>query len=146
MAGDVDAAHEAERELRHRRAVVHARSSRERPNDARIGGFLKDDDVGIARADDGRQRVLAPRASPADVVGQEPERQSVSSTSVRYGWPSSSPRKYMTQSRVPWMLTGRRTIAISRSRSGTRRGAMSRSTSLRGREWMPGTQKPSRMK
>ncbi len=40
------------------------------------------------------------------------------------------------------MLTGRPTIAISRSRSGTRAGAMSGSLSLNGRECRPGTQNP----
>ena len=40
------------------------------------------------------------------------------------------------------MFTGRLTIAISCSRSGTSSGAMSRSSSLSGREWTPGTKKP----
>lgn len=86
-------------------------------DDGGIGGFLEDDNVGGGRTDDGQQRVLAAAPAALDVVAQEPERQSRFSTSVRYGWPSSSPRKYITTSRVPWMFTGRLTIAMSSPRS-----------------------------
>ena len=44
------------------------------------------------------------------------------------------------------MLTGRWTIAISCSRSGTSSGAMSGSSSLSGRECTPGTKKPVSLK
>src|SRR2546430_11064925 len=57
--------------------------------------LLEDDEVRIARADDRGERLLASRSAPADVVGQQPQRQSRFSTSVRYGCPSSSPRKYI---------------------------------------------------
>ena len=105
----------------------HRAGARQLAHDGWIGGFLKDDDVRVAGTDDVGQRMLAPGASPANVVSQQSKRQSAFSTSVKYGWPMSSPRRYITKSRVPWMLTGRLTIAISRLRKGTSLGAMSRS-------------------
>ena len=80
------------------------------------------------------QEALAPGAAVADVVGEQPQRQSLSTlpTSVRYGWPMRYSRKYMIQSRVPWMLTGRPTMAMRRRRSGRSAGAMSGSFSLSG--------------
>lgn len=52
-------------------------------DDAGIGGFLEDDNVGGGWTDDGQQRVLAAGAAALDVVAQEPDRQSCFSTSVR---------------------------------------------------------------
>jgi hypothetical protein len=43
----------------------------------------------------------------------------------------------MIQSLVPWMLTGRPTISISRRRSGSSSGAMSGCASPSGLEWTP---------
>src|SRR5689334_11708537 len=132
----------------------HPAALRNPLDDAWQRRFLEDDDVGSAEGDDGLQRVLSSGPAAADIVAEELDRHSwwrrcrgavVSSPrsiSVRYGWPSSSPRKYMTASRVAWMFTGRWTIAMSCSRSGTSSGAIVGSSSLNGREWMPGTKNP----
>ena len=104
-------------------------------DDAGIGGFLKDDDIGGRRTNDVEERLLAARAAALDVVAQEPDRQSCFSTSVRYGWPSSSPRRYMTKSRVPWMFTGRSTIAMSSARSCCRTASGSASSARAKSRW-----------
>ena len=151
-AGATDArdrrpAHEAERRLRLRAALRHAGTAARPIDDRRPGGFLEDDEVRLAGGDDGgdaSSRPLPPcgccrSGAEAHVAfsldGLVDEQQ-------RYGCPSSSPRTYITKSRVAWMFTGRLTIAISCSRSGVRSGAMSGSSLLMGRECTPGTKKP----
>src|SRR6185369_15282097 len=144
---DRQPAHEPERQARKRPPERHGAGGRQRLDHRRDRRLLKDDDVGRAGRDDGAQRLLAAGAAAADVVAEQADHAvSVFSTSVRYGWPISSPRRYITKSRVPWILTGRFTISMSFSRSGTRSGAMSGSSSLNGRECTPGTKNPVSLK
>jgi hypothetical protein len=80
---DRQAAHIPERQLGHRRPMRQPGCRGEPFDDARIGSFLEDDDVGGGWPDDGQQRVLAAGAAALDVVAEEPDRQSCFSTSVR---------------------------------------------------------------
>src|ERR1044072_1072796 len=100
-----------------RAPVRQVTASRQRFDDRRNRRFLEHDDVGRTRPDDGFEGRLAAGAAPADVVAEKPDHSmSDFSTSVRYGWPRSSPRRYMTKSRVPRMFTGRVTMSITPSR------------------------------
>src|SRR5207248_104988 len=123
----------------------HLRRRRELRDDLGPCGLLQDDHVGGALFDHGSDGAHPPHPAVTDVVGQQAQGHGVSSLPqrVRYGWPMTCSRRYMTQSRVPWMLTGRPTIFINRSRRGRRPGAMSGSFSLTGREWILGMKKPS---
>src|SRR4051812_22918882 len=110
VIGDALPAHEAERGLRLRAALRHPAPGRDALDNRGVGGFLKDDEIGVTGGDDGGD-LLFPAAAPmADVVGQQAEAHAPSvfialSMSTRYGCPSSSPRTYITKSRVAWMLT-----------------------------------------
>src|SRR5690606_16555524 len=86
-------------------------------DDLRVRRLLQDDEIRLPGCDDRGERRLAAESSVADVVGQDRQRHEPGArpTRTRYGWPSTSPRSVITASRVAWMLTGRCTIAISRS-------------------------------
>ena len=84
---DRDAAHECQRLIRHRCPMRH-RCSRSQTLDHRgRDGFLENDDIGGARQNRRRQRVLPAASAATDVVREQPNRHSMSgfSTSVRYG-------------------------------------------------------------
>ena len=61
------------------------------------------------RGDDGTERLLPGRVRRAGCCRSRRGRPSPSALPmrVRYGWPSTSPRRNITMSRVAWMLTGR---------------------------------------
>src|SRR5688500_820794 len=94
-------AHEAERLTRLRAPVWHPGVARQVLDNARFRRFLEHDHVRRRRADDGGQRRLTAAATVADVVRQQSERHapSVFSINVKYAWPSTSPRKCITNSR-----------------------------------------------
>src|SRR6478672_11865649 len=95
-------ADEAKREPRMRSPVRHVAARGERFDHRGNRRFLKDDDIGRAGADPGFEGGLAAGPTPADVVAEKADHSmSFFSTSVRYGCPSSSPRRYITKSRVP---------------------------------------------
>jgi len=62
--------------------VLHRALGREPFDDLRIHRFLKDDDVGLALLDHGRNRLLAADPSNLDVVAEQSERHGSDSGNV----------------------------------------------------------------
>src|SRR5687768_15019993 len=78
-------AQESKRLAAARPPLLHVTVVREALDHRRIGGFLQDDDVGIAGADDAGERLFPPFAAVLDVVAQDSSEHSSLSISTKYG-------------------------------------------------------------
>src|SRR5689334_4453187 len=105
MRRDLQAAEECQGIAARRTPALHAAGRCERLDHVGPLRFFQDHDVGICCSDDTSNVLLPSRASPFDVVAQKPQVHGSETLpkSVRYGWPKTSPRRYWTQSRVPWI-------------------------------------------
>jgi hypothetical protein len=79
---DFEAADEAYGVCGPRGPLKQARPLGQRLDDARVGRFLKDDQIGLDRANHFRQRLFAPVPAETYVVAQELDRQSSDSSSA----------------------------------------------------------------